>query len=43
VVPQPLVLPFPSSLLVIFGALYCDFRGGVLRTISCDILVGCHV
>jgi hypothetical protein len=43
VVPQVLVLPFPSSFLVIFGDLYCDFRGGVLRTCSCKILVGCHV
>jgi hypothetical protein len=43
VVPQALVLPFPFSFLVIFGALYCDFRGGVLRMISCEILVGCHV
>jgi hypothetical protein len=43
VVPQVLVLPFLSSFLVIFGALCCDFCGGVLRAISCEILVGCHV
>jgi hypothetical protein len=43
VVPQVLVLPFPSSFLVIFGALCCDFRGGVLRMISCEILIVCHV
>jgi hypothetical protein len=36
------VLSFPSF-LVIFGALSCDFLGGVLRAISCGILVGCHV
>jgi hypothetical protein len=40
---QVLVLPFLFSFLVIFGALCCDFRGVVLRTISCEILVGCHV
>jgi hypothetical protein len=29
--------------LVIFGALCCDFCGGVLRTSSCEILLRCHV
>jgi hypothetical protein len=43
VVPQGFVLPFPSFFLLIFGALCCDFHGGVLRMISCRILVGYHV
>jgi hypothetical protein len=42
-VPQGLVLCLPFVFLVIFGALSCDIRGGVLRVISCSILVGCHV
>jgi hypothetical protein len=43
VVPQGLVLSLPFSYLVIFGALSCDFLGGVLRVFSFGILVGCHV
>jgi hypothetical protein len=43
VVPQGLVLSLPFSFLVIFGALACDFLGGVLKEISCGIIVGCHV
>jgi hypothetical protein len=43
VVPQGLVLSLPFSFLVIFGALSCDLIGGVLRAISCGILVECHV
>jgi hypothetical protein len=43
VVPQGCGLSFRSSFLVIFGALSCDFPGGVLRVISCGIIVGCHV
>jgi hypothetical protein len=34
VVPQDFVVLFPSFFVVIFGALCCDFLGGVLRTIS---------
>jgi hypothetical protein len=34
VFPQGCVVLFPSFFVVIFGALCCDFLGGVLRTIS---------
>jgi hypothetical protein len=40
VVPQGFVLPFPSFFLVIFGALCCDTRGGVLRMIFTGFLLG---
>jgi hypothetical protein len=43
VVPQGLVLPLLFSFLMIFGALSCEFYGGVLRVISCRFLVGCHI
>jgi hypothetical protein len=43
VVPQGLVWPLPFSFLVIFGVLFCDFCGVVMRVIFCGILVGCHV
>jgi hypothetical protein len=34
VVPQGCVVLFLSFFVVFFGALFCDFLGGVLRTIS---------
>jgi hypothetical protein len=40
VVPQGLVLFLPFSHLVIFGALACDFLGGVLRVFSWGFLLG---
>jgi hypothetical protein len=39
-VPQGCVLLFPSFFVVIFGALCCDFRCGVLRTFSWGFLLG---
>jgi hypothetical protein len=39
-VPQGLVLSLPFSLLVIFGALACDFLGGVLRVFYWGFLLG---
>jgi hypothetical protein len=34
VVPQGFEVPFSFFFVVIFGALWCAFVGGVLRTIS---------
>jgi hypothetical protein len=34
VVPQSCEVLFPSSFVVIFGALCCDFLGGFFRMIS---------
>jgi hypothetical protein len=40
VVPEGLVLSLPFSPLVIFGALSCDFLGGVLRVVSWGFMLG---